>query len=292
MNNRAPWIGLFQKPIPQSSAGMQLHNPLNPLPSLVPPAWPMGGVDPRGYQPNYQPGNASDGWTGFTYLQLGANRGATENTISFNADLAEKVKQAGQTAPVPTPYVLTLAPSTIDLQALGLAAAAIVRFYYKVEYVFDSQFPNYIEGAVDRSAAPGAADGYQPLSIRGIKIQLRSWAVRVWVKATGTGHATATTWAAPVRIDAFLSPGGLPAGAGGNVLPRLLSDPTSSLPTFSHSVIVPAPIGIVGAAFTFANIGGRPIQNYDLGPDVVPIPPDAATITGSVGDLYGIFYLY
>lgn len=282
------WMGLFKVPSPKSSAGMQLHDPGVPLPSLAPPAWPMQGYDPRPTQPGYAPGNQSDGFTGFCFLQLGPTTVANEKDISFGSNLTEKKSKGAGKEVVPQPFVLTLAPSLDDLIGLNVTAPGTINLYYRVEYVFDAQYPNYIEGSCDRAA--GGDNGYKPLSQRGVKVQLRNWAVRIWVKAVGAAHATAVTWNRPVRFDAFLSPGSLPAGASGNKDTRKLTDPSEYLPTFSHTANVPSPSA--GAlTFRFRDLARNVLIVYPTGAGDVPIPPDAVVWDGGPG-LYGNLTLY
>jgi hypothetical protein len=274
------------------------HQPGQVLPSLQPPYWPGGGFDPRAYQPGFDPGHPPDNsansnpFTGFDFLSLGSKN---ECVISFGADLQKNIQPKDQ-PPKPSPWTLTLVPCQDDLTPY-IAVGGTVDFYYKIDYVFDGRYPSYAEGSFNRSGGGGAGQGFSPLPIRGIKLQLSTWAIRITIKGVGTGSlANWQTVNGPgnppltVRFDAFVTPSGQQVGLGGNVITRRITDPNSILPEFSYSVSVPAPAGFVGG-FTFVNLNEVGIVSYPANGLEIPIPPDAIEILGDPS-LFCLFRLY
>lgn len=269
----------------------QIHLPGEGLPNLQPNPWPYEGIDPRGYFPGYTPGNKGDPYIGFGNLSLGSKN---QTELSFGADLQQLL---GKT---PQAWVVTIIP---DTQALLRLASQIqidgshIHFFYKVQYIFDTQYPAYIEGSFNND--PASVDGYLPLSIRGVKIQLRGWATKIWIKAVGTLGALpggkASNWQTlgvggtplNVRFDGFLSPYSGAGGKQGNADAFEIGEAddvyADYLPTFSYRMEVPVPSGVAGT-FTFLDLSETLTRVYAVGA-TVPIPPWAYRITSTVANL-------
>lgn len=272
----------------------QMQAPNGVLPSLVPAHWPLNGIDPRNYQPGYQPGNKGDPFSGFDFLSMGSKN---ECRIAFGSDLQEKAQITKEL--IPTPWAVSIVPSSIDLQSLGLAGADEIFFYYRIDYIFDAQYPNYIEGSFDRRLV--GARGFKPLSQRGVRVAIRGWAFVI--RILGFGVAGGANWQTlgpggtplNVRFDAQISPC---VNAKENEDPAELALPPFApapgslfLPEFSYSVSVPS-LAAGASTFSMIEIAGKTLVTYPTGSGEVPIPPQAVSITAPIPGLYALYKLY